>query len=76
MLVVARLSDVLTAVLAGGVVTLPCTVGMSKYYRKEIKTYMLQNTTEPIRIEIAPDQSYIRVMKQPQPRPIEDLNKL
>lgn len=74
-LVVARLSDVLTAVLAGEIVKLPVTIGMSKYYRKEIETFMLQNTTEPIRIEISPDQTFIRIMKQPRPRPIEDLDK-
>jgi hypothetical protein len=75
MIAVARLSDMLRAVLAGETVKVPTTVGMSRFYRKAIEDYVLKNTVEPIQIVIAPDQSYISVRKIPQPLPIEDLTK-
>jgi hypothetical protein len=71
--IVARLSDVLKAALAGEIVRVPATIGMAKFYRNEIEKFMLQNTTEPILIAIAPDHSHIIVKLHPQPLPITDL---
>lgn len=70
---VLRLSDVLKTVLAGETVKVPATIGMAKFYRKEIEKFVIENTTEPILIAISPDQSHIVVKKYPQPLPIEDM---
>jgi hypothetical protein len=72
---ILTLSDALKTVLSGTVVKVPCTIGMSKFYRQEISDYVLKHTTEPIMIAISPDQSYITIKKIPQPLPIEDLAK-
>jgi hypothetical protein len=71
---VLRLSDILKTVLAGETVTIPSSIGMSKFYRKTIEDYVLQHTIEPIRIEIAPGHTHIIVKKQPRPAPIENLD--
>lgn len=73
MIGIITLSDALKTVLAGTAVKVPCTIGMAKFYRKEIEEYVLKHTTEPILIAISPDQSYITIKKIPQPLPIEDL---
>ena len=65
----------LKAVLAGETIKVPCTIGMSKYYRSEIHKYILEHTVEPILIAISPDQRYLTLKKHPQPLPIEDLAK-
>ena len=75
MLEVVRLSGALKIVLSGEPVKIPCTIGMAKFYRKEIEKYILENTTEPIAIIIAPDSSSITIKKYPHPQPIEDLSK-
>lgn len=74
MLGVLRLSDMLRTVLAGETVKVPVTIGMSKFYRKEIEQYVLKNTIEPIMIAISPDHSYIAIKKIPPPAPIENLD--
>ena len=72
--VIARLSDVLKAALAGETVKVPATIGMAKFYRNEIEKFVLQNTTEPILIAIAPDHSHVIVKRYPHPvLPIEDM---
>lgn len=73
---VIRLSDILRTVLAGETVTVPATIGMAKWYRKEIEKFVLETTTEPILIAISPDSSHIVIKKYPHPvLPIEDLDK-
>jgi hypothetical protein len=71
--IIARLSDVLKAALAGETVKVPATVGMAKFYRSEIEKFVLQNTTEPILIAISPDHSHVIVKRHPLPLPITDL---
>jgi hypothetical protein len=71
--IIARLSDVLKAALAGETVKVPATIGMAKFYRSEIEKFVLQNTTEPILIAISPDHSHVIVKRHPQPLPITDL---
>lgn len=73
MLEVMRLSDVLKTVLAGESVKIPCTIGMAKFYRKEIEKFLLEATTEPIAIIISPDSRSITLKKYPKPLPIEEL---
>jgi hypothetical protein len=72
---ILRLSDMLMMALAGETVKVPATIGMAKFYRNEIEKFVLENTTEPILIAIAPDHSHIVVKKYPAPLPIEDLTK-
>ena len=74
MLQIKRISEVIEEVLAGKVVRVPTTIGLTKYYRKQIEEYVIANTTEPILIAISSDQSFIQVQKYPHPiKPISEL---